>query len=408
MAENQTIILKYSATAGNVPTLANLVRGELAINSADGKLFIRKAGATEADDTIISINVKDPSLGTLGGVVLDSVSAGQALVYDGTSSEWKNVTLASTHISDFENAVKTIIASELGSSTDFVTVTGDQDIDGVKTFTSIPKVSAAQTMEGGDTEVTKLGLLKEQTIYTDTSETGATVTVGGVAKGKKYVNTDIIQVIDDILHPYVAPTGVSLTMAATGGTFEAGTTVQVTTGTVKWTNGSQLISRAEVLQGSTVVGSADLSASATTSTITLTNPISVTANTSFTARVTDATKTTSGGNVGYTFVYPFYWGVVDADVTAPTAEQVAALTKVVQAKGNKTFTYTTNGQRKVVAYPKAYGTLKKAIDPNGFDNIDAMVRTEVSITGLDGTAQAYYVYTSSGVSSITEAYTYSF
>lgn len=408
MAENQTIILKYSATAGNVPTLANLVRGELAINSADGKLFIRKAGATEADDTIISINVKDPSLGTLGGVVLDSVSSGQALVYDGTSSEWKNVTLASTHISDFENAVKTIIASELGSSTDFVTVTGDQDIDGVKTFTSIPKVFAAQTMEGGDTEVAKLGLLKEQTIYTDTSETGATVTVGGVAKGKKYANTDIIQVIDDILHPYVAPTGVSLTMTATGGTFEAGTTVQVTTGTVKWTNGSQLISKAEVLQGSTVVGSADLSASATTSTITLTNPISVTSNTSFTARVTDATKTTSGGNVGYSFVYPFYWGVVDADVTAPTAEQVAALTKVVQAKGNKTFTYTTNGQRKVVAYPKAYGTLKKAIDPNGFDNIDAMVRTEVSITGLDGTAQAYYVYTSSGVSSITEAYTYSF
>nr|DAY69170.1 MAG TPA: hypothetical protein [Caudoviricetes sp.] len=408
MAENQTIILKYSATAGNVPTLDNLVRGELAINSADGKLFIRKAGTTEADDTIISINVKDPSLATLGGVVLDSVSAGQALVYDGTSSEWKNVTLASTHISDFENAVKTIIASELGGATDFVTVTGDQDVGGVKTFTSIPKVSAAQTMEGGDTEVAKLGLLKEQTIYTDTSETGATVTVGGVAKGKKYANTDIIQVIDDILHPYVAPTGVSLTMAATGGTFEAGTTVQVTTGTVKWTNGSQLISKAEVLQGSTVVGSADLSASATTSTITLTNPISVTANTSFTARVTDATKTTSGGNVGYTFVYPFYWGVVDADVTAPTAEQVQALTKVVQGKGNKTFTYTTNGQRKVVAYPKAYGTLKKAIDPNGFDNIDAMVRTEVSITGLDGTAQAYYVYTSSGVSSITEAYTYSF
>ena len=408
MAENQTIILKYSATAGNVPTLANLVRGELAINSADGKLFIRKAGTTEADDTIISINVKDPSLGTLGGVVLDSVSAGQALVYDGTSSEWKNVTLASTHISDFENAVKIIIASELGSSTDFVTVTGNQDIDGVKTFTSIPKVSAAQTMEGGDTEVAKLGLLKKQTIYTDTSETGATVTVGGVAKGKKYANTDIIQVIDDILHPYVAPTGVSLTMAATGGTFEAGTTVQVTTGTVKWTNGSQLISKAEVLQGSTVVGSADLSASATTSTITLTNPISVTSNTSFTARVTDATKTTSGGNVGYSFVYPFYWGVVDADVTAPTAEQVAALTKVVQARGNKTFTYTTKGQRKVVAYPQAYGPLKKAIDPNGFDNIDAMVRTEVSITGLDDTAQPYYVYTSSGVSSITEAYTYSF
>lgn len=61
MAENQTIILKYSATAGKVPTLANLVRGELAINSADGKLFIRKAGATEADDTIISINVKKRS-----------------------------------------------------------------------------------------------------------------------------------------------------------------------------------------------------------------------------------------------------------------------------------------------------------------------------------------------------------
>ena len=46
----------------------------------------------------------------------------------------------------------------------------------------------------------------------------------------------------------------------------------------------------------------------------------------------------------------------------------------------------------VFAYPKAYGNLKSIIDPNNFDVTGTFTKQEVSITGLDGTAQAYYVY----------------
>ena len=38
----QTIQLKRSNTSGNTPTTSNLELGEIAINTKDGKLFIRK------------------------------------------------------------------------------------------------------------------------------------------------------------------------------------------------------------------------------------------------------------------------------------------------------------------------------------------------------------------------------
>ena len=48
----------------------------------------------------------------------------------------------------------------------------------------------------------------------------------------------------------------------------------------------------------------------------------------------------------------------------------------------------------VFAYPKAHGVLSSILDPNNFETIGNYTRSEVSVTGLDGTAQAYYVYVS--------------
>ena len=91
-------------------------------------------------------------------------------------------------------------------------------------------------------------------------------------------------------------------------------------------------------------------------------------------------------------MYPYYFGVVAADKSSLTGDEIKAMTKKVEAKGNKTHSFTCNNERMVIAYPKAHGVLKTVIDPNGFDNFASFARTEVSITGLDGTAQAYYVY----------------
>ena len=48
----------------------------------------------------------------------------------------------------------------------------------------------------------------------------------------------------------------------------------------------------------------------------------------------------------------------------------------------------------VFATPAANGVIKTITDPNGFNVTDTFTQTTVSITGLDGTAQQYYVYTS--------------
>jgi hypothetical protein len=77
------------------------------------------------------------------------------------------------------------------------------------------------------------------------------------------------------------------------------------------------------------------------------------------------------------------------------------MTKDIKGKGEKSYTYTTNNQKMVIAYPKAHGVLKKALDPNGFDYLGDYDRAELSITGLDGSAQPYYVYAQKAPSFVT-------
>jgi hypothetical protein len=51
-----TIKLKSSATAAQAPTLAQLELRELAINTADGKLFVRKGNGSNPGDEIIDLH----------------------------------------------------------------------------------------------------------------------------------------------------------------------------------------------------------------------------------------------------------------------------------------------------------------------------------------------------------------
>lgn len=47
----QTIKLKRSAATGNVPTAAQIDLGELAINTTDGRVYMKKG-----DDSILTLN----------------------------------------------------------------------------------------------------------------------------------------------------------------------------------------------------------------------------------------------------------------------------------------------------------------------------------------------------------------
>ncbi|MGG3450170.1 hypothetical protein [Domibacillus aminovorans] len=101
-----------------------------------------------------------------------------------------------------------------------------------------------------------------------------------------------------------------------------------------------------------------------------------------------------------TYVYPMYAGSEAA--ASPTAAQVKALTKLVKTKSNTAHAFTLSDSRFVFAYPQSYGLLTSITDANGFETIGAYTRTTVTITGLDGIAVPYYVYTLNNPTSQTK------
>lgn len=405
MAKNFPLSLYYSVTAGAVPVVTDLDRGTPAFNIVDKKMFLRatttETAGTPESDTLLTFDLaKVYNLDELGDVVLSESTTNQILSFNGT--QWVNATLTSAMISDFVDQVKEIVGMD---DAGLVHTEGNETINGTKTFSVTPVSTAEQAIaSAGENEFTKISVTKAQTIYTDNSANGATIAIGGIAKGKKYENANVVDIINDLLHPYVAPTNVRLALSGVnGGTFEMGSTQNVTGATVTWTAGSQNVTKAEVVSGGSPVGSADVASDTGSSAVTLTQ--NVTANTTFTARVTDATQQTNGSSVSFTFVYPMYQGVV-ASGTPVDATAINGLTKIIQGKSTQTVSYTTEGAQQVVfAYPKSYGDLRSILDPNNFGCIDTFTKSEVSVTGLDSTAQEYNVYV---VTTNIQAFAYKF
>lgn len=404
MAKNFPLSLYYSVTAGAVPNVLDLDRGTPAFNIVDKKMFMRTTTTEQAgnpeNDTLLTFELTPQALESLSNVSVSGAGSNQVLTFNGT--KWVNATITSAMVSDFVEKVKEVVGMD---DAGLVHTKGDETIDGTKTFSITPLVTSAQVIgTAAENEVAKVATLKTQTIYTDNSANGATVAIGGIEKGKKYENANVVDIINDLLHPYVAPTNVRLTLGGVnGGVFEMGSTQSVTGATVNWTRGSQNVTKAEVMVGGSPVGSANVSSDTGSSSVSLTQEVS--ANTTFSARVTDATKQTTGGNVTFTFVYPMYQGVVAAN-TALDQGAITGLNKVVQTKGNKTYSYTTVGSQQVVfAYPKSYGDLKSVLDPNNFECLDTFTKTTVTITGLDSTPQQYNVY---AVTTNVQGFAYTF
>jgi hypothetical protein len=67
-----SILLRRNLTSGNVPTTASLELGELAINTADGKIFLKKSGsAGESIQAAVTTNTTTTgSVGLLGDLLI--------------------------------------------------------------------------------------------------------------------------------------------------------------------------------------------------------------------------------------------------------------------------------------------------------------------------------------------------
>ena len=220
--------------------------------------------------------------------------------------------------------------------------------------------------------------------------------LGGIAAGANLNGMTTHEILNTLLFPYVAFVINSSSRNAAAATLENGATQTLNSASISITKKSKPITSVKLLNGSTVLGEKTGDEVAAGGTITFSNlgiTVSKSNNPNLKFTVTDG-QTSTDKNVGAsTFVYPYYMGECAADATIDEA-LIEGLTKKVESKANKTVTHTCENGRMVIAYPKAHGVLKSILDPNNFETIGDYTRSEVSITGLDGTAQTYYVYAS--------------
>jgi hypothetical protein len=77
---------KRTTTSSNVPSTANLEAGEIAINLADKKLFVR-----DTSNNILELTTRN--VNSLDDVNVTGLSNNQVLQYNSSNSQWENTTL---------------------------------------------------------------------------------------------------------------------------------------------------------------------------------------------------------------------------------------------------------------------------------------------------------------------------
>ena len=238
--------------------------------------------------------------------------------------------------------------------------------------------------------------------------------LGGIKAGQDLNGMTIQEVLTKLLYPHVDQTVGSVTSTPNGGTFEYGNVQTVTQiqGTV--TKKSNPITKVEIKDGSNVIATKEAGEVAAGGKITFAGldiKVSTTGKkftfAAYALGENGQEKAVTGTTGTFTFVYPYYYGVV-APGTEITGELVAGMTKVVESKNSKTFSYDANNECAVIAYPASYGALGLILDPNSFDNTKTFVKHEVNVVGLDGTSQRYFVYVGGAFTNTGFKFTFSY
>ena len=219
---------------------------------------------------------------------------------------------------------------------------------------------------------------------------------GGVAAGTDLNGLTTHEILKKILYPYVEPTLGNATASPNGGTYEKGVTKTITSVSISVTKKSEAITSVALYNGSTLIEEKTGDAVKNGGTITFSNVnVEVPTNgNQLTVKVTDAAnKTYSKNTTAMAFVYPYYMGSCAVGTTIDET-LVESLTKKIESKGTKSCSFTVSDGHMVFAYPAAHKTLKSILDPNGFETLGNYTRHDITVTGLDGSAQSYYVYVS--------------
>lgn len=358
-------------------------------------------GVTLAGDkTTAELGITIPaSIDDLTDINLDSPSDGQLLAYDAENSEWVNVNPGSGSV------------AELGDVGD-VNLTSVSDGQVLKWDANNSEWINANESGGGSSELTHA--------------INAAITVGGISAGTEYpIGTDLEDILSDLLEPTLYPTltapSASVTYAASqyyavGATVTAmSATVALNRGTITPAYGTDGYRSGEATGYAIATSGADTEYSDSSENSGSFDVPALTRATKGTIVVTGTANYAAGeqpkdskgndyetplaagsvsGSKTLTFIQPYYYGVSNSSTIA----DFTGLTENVTAKGNKTFSYTTNNQYMVFAYDSSYGNLKNIVDGNGFDVTGGWTKSSLTVGDF-----SYFVYVANSPTTDTNA-----
>lgn len=223
-----------------------------------------------------------------------------------------------------------------------------------------------------------------------TNENGTTKAVGGISAGTILKGKNVLQVLEDILYPYVAFSISVDSIAPSTSVYEIGTTATITGVTVKITNGSRSITNLKLYDSSSKTNLLGEKTSGISTSNTFTISRAVTSSTSFYAEATDGVKTIGDSTSFLSFYYPTFYGVLDTGYSL-TSGLITGKTKVLKANKNNTFTYTATNQHPFVAFPASYGNLTSIKDSSNLEYIGDFVKTTMNLNVTGGTV-SYNIY----------------
>lgn len=327
------------------------------------------------------------------GQVVDS---GIAMSTVATKSEVEAVT------KDLE-ALETLVGTlpETATATDIVGYVQEKTA-GIATSENLEELTQRVATAEGEIDAIQADYLtsEDEIFETDILTVNA---LGGIAANADLNGMTTHEILTKLLYPYVAQVVATPTRTPSSTVLEKGDDQTITAVSVKVTKKSEAITSVALYNGDTLLAEKTGDDVAAGGTFTFSDLSVAVPSTSvvLTVKVTDASgNVVSKSTAAWNFVYPYYAGVCAEDATIDEA-LVEGLSKKVEVKGNKAISFTSDNQRCVFAYPKSYGVLKSILDPNSFESLSSFTQHEVSVTGLDGTAQTYYVYVN-GASTVTD------
>lgn len=257
--------------------------------------------------------------------------------------------------------------------------------------------------------------IKEALGYTPTSieevkenliiqtEIGTSKDLGGIKAGTVLKGQTVLSVLEQMLFPYIAFT-INVQSVSPTGTYEKGTSVTITSVTVKITSGTKPVTNIKLYESNktTLLGEK-------TTGITTNNTFSinktVTSSVSFYATATDGTSNVSDSSSFLAFYDPTFYGVLDVGYTL-TSDLITGKSKELKANKSNTRTYNATNQHPFIAYPSSYGALTSIKDGNGFECIGDFNTSTINLTVKSGTV-SYRIYVLKSATT-GEGYKYTF